>query len=72
MKNCHLSHSENIDRLIRLREVLTIVPVAKSTWWAWCAQGKAPKPIKLSEKTTCWRLSDIIAFVDQVAGQGVK
>ena len=56
------------ERLLRLKQVLEIVPVSKSTWWAWCANEKGVKPLKLGEKTTCWRLSEILAFI---AKQGV-
>lgn len=44
---------------VRLRTILTLIPVAASTWWAWVAAGKAPKPIKLSPNVTAWRVEDI-------------
>ena len=66
-KSCEKNVTE---RLLRIKEVLTIVPVSKSTWWSWCSCGIAPAPIKLSEKTTCWRLSDIIAFIDSAQKNG--
>ena len=56
--------SQMQERLLRLKQVLELVPVSKSTWWAWCREGKAPAPIKLSEKTTCWRLSDVMALIE--------
>ena len=59
---------EKQERLLRLKQVLEFIPVSKSTWWAWCANGKAPKPIKLGEKTTCWRYSEILDFIQS---QGV-
>lgn len=59
-----------VDRLLRLKEVLKIVPVSASTWWAWCAQGIAPASIKLSERTTCWRLSAIMAFIENAQKNG--
>ena len=61
---------EKQERLLRLKDVLKIVPVSKSTWWSWCSRGIAPASIKLSEKTTCWRLSDIMAFIDKAQEQG--
>lgn len=61
---------EKFDRLLRLKEVLKIVPVSKSTWWSWYSRGVAPASIKLSEKTTCWRLSDIMAFIEKAQKQG--
>lgn len=53
------------DRFLRLWQVLEIVPVSKSTWWSWCASGKAPKPVKLSERTTVWSYREIIAYMNQ-------
>lgn len=51
----------DVNRLIRLPEVLTIIPVKKSTWWAWCKLGKAPAPIHLG-RCTCWRYADVVAM----------
>ena len=51
------------ERFLRLAQVLTIVPVGKSTWWAGVKSGRFPKPIKIGARTTCWRLSDIDALV---------
>lgn len=50
--------SEKQDRLVRLKEVLGLIPVSKSTFWNWVASGRAPAPIRLG-RCTCWRLSDI-------------
>lgn len=38
--------------------IAPIVPVSKSGWWAGVASGRYPKPIKLGERTTCWRVED--------------
>lgn len=56
------------ERFLRLKQVLQRVPVSKSTWWAWCASGKAPKPVKLGERVTVWKESAIMAFIEK---QGV-
>lgn len=40
-----------------------IIPVSKSAWWAGCASGRYPSPLKLSEKTTVWRVQDIRALI---------
>lgn len=47
------------DRLLRLKEVLKLVPVGRSSWWAGVKSGKYPQPVKLGPSTTCWRLSDV-------------
>lgn len=57
------------NRLIRLREVLKLVPVAASTWWVWVSQGKAPTPIRLG-RCTCWRYGDLLALIEKSKEQG--
>lgn len=51
------------DRLLRLTQVLELVPVSKSSWWAGCANGLYPKPLKLSPGITVWRSTDIQALI---------
>lgn len=47
---------------IRLPQILQAIPVGRSTWWAWVKTGKAPKPVKLSDRVTAWRAQDIHDF----------
>jgi predicted DNA-binding transcriptional regulator AlpA len=35
------------------------LPFSAATLWRKVAAGTFPKPIKLSERVTCWRVSDI-------------
>ena len=58
--------------LVRLSQILgdkkkgvwpPIVPVSKSSWWDGVKKGRYPKPIKLSERTTCWYVDDIRALI---------
>jgi len=44
-----------------------IFPVSRSTWWLWVKQGKAPRPVKLSERVTAWRVEDIKALLARQA-----
>ncbi len=53
------------DRLIRLAEVLTYLPISKSTWWAGVKSGTYPAPLKLSRRVTCWRLKDVLVLVER-------
>jgi prophage regulatory protein len=53
------------ERLLRVKQVLEIVPVSKSTWWAKVAKGEYPQPVRhLGPRTTCWRESDVLALVE--------
>ena len=48
---------------LRIRQVLQIIPVSKSTWWAGVRTGRFPKPVKLSPGVTAWRAQDIHDYV---------
>ncbi len=49
---------------IRLPAVLKVFPVSKSTWWAGIKDGRFPKPVKLGQKITAWRVQDIRALIE--------
>ncbi len=54
---------------LRLPQVLTLIPISKSAWWAGCQSGRYPKPIKLGPRTTVWKAEDILAFIESVNSQ---
>ena len=55
------------DRLLRLKEVLQIIPVSKTSWWAGVKTGRYPRPVKLGPRTTCWRLSDLQRLIEETS-----
>jgi len=44
-----------------------IIPVSRSTWWAGCKSGRYPKPVKIGERVTAWRVEDIRKLASQGA-----
>jgi predicted DNA-binding transcriptional regulator AlpA len=58
------------ETLIRLPQVLNLLPISRSTFWSWVKSGKAPAPVKLSAGVTCWRKRDILAMIE-TAGEKV-
>jgi predicted DNA-binding transcriptional regulator AlpA len=53
---------------LRLRQVLSIVPVSKSTWWAGVKSGRYPQPSRsLGVRITAWRAEDIRALCESAA-----
>lgn len=56
---------------VRLPQILAVIPVGKSTWWAGCKEGKYPQPIKLGANTTVWRAEDIHALIKKFAESAV-
>ena len=54
----------NPKSLLRLPDVLRLVPISKSAWWAGVKEGRFPRPVKLGPRTTAWRASDVLALID--------
>ena len=54
---------------LRLPQVLALIPISKSAWWAGCKTGRYPKPIKLGPRTTVWKVEDITAFIESIHSQ---
>ena len=52
---------------LRLPQVLDLIPVGKSTWFAGVKDGKYPKPVKLGERTSAWRVEDINALIVELS-----
>ena len=47
------------ERLMRMREVLSIVGVARQTLYQWMARDAFPRPLKLSGSAIAWRESEV-------------
>ena len=55
--------------LLRLRQVLSLYPVSRSSWWAGVRVGRYPKPLKLGPRTTAWRRADIVELIERLANE---
>lgn len=44
---------------VRLDQVLEVIPVSKSTWFRGIQSGRFPKPVKLGERASAWRVDEI-------------
>ena len=55
--------------LLRLPQVLALIPVSRSAWWASCKSGRYPKPVKLGPRTTAWRAADIAALLEKLTAE---
>lgn len=51
---------------VRLPQILSLIPISRSAWWAGIREGKFPKGIKLGSKTTVWRAEAIRALINQL------
>ncbi len=57
---------------LRVNQILAIIPIGRSTWWKWVADGKAPQPVKLGPRTTAWKAGDIYQFVEELEAGGFR
>ena len=57
------------EKLLRLSEVLTRVPISRSAWYQGVKTGKFPPPIKLGPKTSAWRESDVNRLIQDLAAK---
>lgn len=51
---------------MRIKDVLKIIPVGKTTWWGGVKSGKFPQPVKLGGRCTAWRVDDIQKLIDSI------
>lgn len=51
---------------MRLKAILAIMPVSKTTWWAGVKSGRFPKPVKISDNITAWRTQDIHDLIQRI------
>lgn len=54
---------------VRLRTVLAVIPVSKTTWWDGVKSGRYPKPVKLGPRITAWRVPDIRQLIVELDRQ---
>lgn len=52
---------------VRLKLILTVIPICKSSWWAGVKSGKYPAPVRPSPfgRSTVWRSADIRRLIDE-------
>lgn len=56
---------DSTNTLLRIADVSAKTTLAKSTIWLKLAQGKFPKPAKISPSINVWKASDIDAWIEQ-------
>ena len=49
---------------IRLTRVLDLIPLSKSQIWEMARRQEFPRPVKLSTRTSAWRVEDIKAWIE--------
>lgn len=67
---------------LRLKQILgdpkakpptpAIIPVSNSAWWDGIKKGIYPRPVKLSARTSAWRIADILALIEKINEGDIK
>ncbi|MDR4126667.1 helix-turn-helix transcriptional regulator [Yanghanlia caeni] len=60
--------SNSTETLLRLPQVLEIIPVSRATWYAGIKRGIYPAPVKIGLRAVAWRRSDIDALAGSLNG----
>ncbi len=45
--------------------IQALIPIGKSCWWSGVRSGRFPQPVKLAQRVTVWRASDIFALLGE-------
>lgn len=56
--------------LVRIKTILSVLPMSRSTWWNGVRDGRYPAPIKLGPKITAWRADDVNAVLKRSTSRG--
>lgn len=52
---------------VRLPQILAVIPVGRTSWWAGVKSGHFPKPVKLSANCTAWKAEDIRELIKKLS-----
>jgi prophage regulatory protein len=50
--------------LLRLKDVLAIYPISRTSFYDGMKMGLYPKPLRLGKKTVAWRAQEMEAAID--------
>lgn len=54
---------------VRLQQVLSVIPVGRTTWFNGVKDGRFPRPVKVMGcSCSLWRVCDIRELISQIEG----
>ncbi len=57
--------------LMRIPQILKVMPVSKSKFWLMVQRGEFPKPIKIG-RSSFWTIEQVQAFIRDRSGQSTN
>lgn len=52
--------------LVKLKTVLSVIPVSKTTWFSGIKKGIYPRPIKIGARASAWDVREIRSLIDEL------
>jgi len=69
MSNASITEPGNVDLtakgLLRLPDVLKIIPVSRSTWYLGVKNREYPAPVKIGRRASAWRRYEVEALLSR-------
>jgi predicted DNA-binding transcriptional regulator AlpA len=56
---------------VRLPQILAVIPISKSAWWAGVRSGRYPRSVRLGTRTTAWKVESIRQLIDRLGKEEV-
>jgi len=53
---------------LRLAQVLELLPISRTAFYNGVREGRYPKPVKLSERTSAWKVEEIRGLISRLGG----
>lgn len=54
---------------VRLSDVLKLIPVCKTSWYQGVEEGRFPAPVKLTRRSSAYRVEDIRALIARLSSR---
>ena len=55
-----------VEGYVRLPQILAVIPISKSAWWAGVRSGRYPRSVRLGTRTTAWKVESIRQLIDRL------
>ena len=53
-----------VEGLLRLSQVLQLIPVSRSCLFEMISRGEFARPVKLAKRVAAWRVEDVRTYID--------
>jgi prophage regulatory protein len=66
-----MSNSNSEVTLMRIPQILEVMPISKSKFWLMVQKGEFPKPIKIG-RSSFWTIEQVQAFIRERTNQSTN